>query len=303
MEVTPVFYFNYAVAAQHTGQIDDAAQLLLKAIDENPAFLEAYLQQVLEYSEESALTNAAGVLHRLADKLPQERTVRIYEGLVYNISGLYEKAFTAFEQADATPPDALGADRDIDATFFFWYGAAAERLGKIEKASELFLKCLDIEEEHAEAHNYLAYMWAEKGIRLDEALDHIDRALELKPDSGAFIDTLGWIYYMQGHYAKALETIKKAHSLLPDDPTITEHLGDILMKLEWPEEAARYWQDALELDPDNEDLRTKMLEHGITPQNREDNEPAGPDSPVEDHAVPTADSVTSETNTPPPATP
>ena len=155
-----------------------------------------------------------------------------------------------------------GKTKLLDASFYFWYAAACEREGQFEKAEQLFMKCLDIDPQHAEAYNYLAYMWAEKGVKLDQALDYIRRALKLNPKSGAFIDTLGWIYYMNGQYKEALEQINYAAEIIPDDPTIVDHLGDVLYKLGGEKQALPHWERSFVLDPENAKVAEKLFQHG-----------------------------------------
>ena len=106
-------------------------------------------------------------------------------------------------------------------------------------------------------------MWAERGVRLDEALEHIRTALEISPDSGAFIDTLGWIYYQQGNYEDALREIRRAMELTPGDPTVTDHLGDTLDRLQRTDEAIAQWTASFLLDPESESVAGKLTEHGI----------------------------------------
>ena len=101
------------------------------------------------------------------------------------------------------------------------------------------------------ALNYLGYMWAEKGENLDEALAMVQRALELEPDSAAYIDSLGWIYFRQGDYRQALEQLDRAARLLPRDGTVQEHLGDVQRALGNVGEARTAYERALALGDDN----------------------------------------------------
>ena len=78
--------------------------------------------------------------------------------------------------------------------------------------------------ESAEALNYLAYMWAERGVNLDKAGIYITKALVHEPDNGAYLDTLGWVQYKQGDYLNAVKTLKQALRKLGDDPAIVDHL-------------------------------------------------------------------------------
>lgn len=82
------------------------------------------------------------------------------------------------------------------------------------------------EPEHAAAHNYLGYLYAEKGINLEEAEFHVKKALEIKPEDGYYLDSLGWIYFQQGNYKKALDVLLRANELVPNEAVVLEHLGE-----------------------------------------------------------------------------
>lgn len=97
--------------------------------------------------------------------------------------------------------------------------------------------------------NYLAYMWAERGINLDKALEYATRAVKLAPEEGAYLDTLGWVYYQRGEYGKALDFLKKAARRIPDDPVVCDHLGDTWDALKEPGKARYYWQKSVNLEP------------------------------------------------------
>ena len=78
--------------------------------------------------------------------------------------------------------------------------------------------------------NYLGYMLADRGTRLDEALGYIRRAVALDPQNGAYLDSLGWVYYKMGNYELAEENLRRASERMGDDPTIHDHLGELYMK-------------------------------------------------------------------------
>ena len=115
---------------------------------------------------------------------------------------------------------------------------------------------------NAAACNYLAYMWAEKGVKLDQAFKYVSKALKLNPKSGAFLDTLGWIYYMNEQYKEALEQISHAAEIIPDDPTIIDHLGDVFDKLGDEKQALSHWERSFVLDPENAKVAEKLSQHG-----------------------------------------
>ena len=101
-------------------------------------------------------------------------------------------------------------------------------------------------------------MWAEDGENLDEAIELIKKALEIEPDNGAYIDSLGWAFYKKGMVDEALVQIEKAANLLKDDPVVRDHLGDIYSKKGLIEKALKEWERSLEIDPKQEKVREKI---------------------------------------------
>ena len=120
-------------------------------------------------------------------------------------------------------------------------------------------KVIALDPKNANALNYLGYTYADLGQNLDEAEQLIIEALKYKANDGFITDSLGWVYYKKGEYAKALEYLKKAHELVPDDPTIMEHVGDAYLKLNDKANALKYYQKALsKKDQEKEDLQKKI---------------------------------------------
>jgi tetratricopeptide (TPR) repeat protein len=105
--------------------------------------------------------------------------------------------------------------------------------------------------------NSLGYVYAEESINLDEAEDLIKRALEIVPDSAAYLDSLGWVYYKKEKFLKAKEYIEKAASMLKD-PVILDHLGDIYYKLGQFQEAGEVWKEVLKIEPQNKIVQEKI---------------------------------------------
>ncbi len=100
--------------------------------------------------------------------------------------------------------------------------------------------------------NYLGYMWVDHNLNLEEAGDLIKRAIEIEPDNGMYVDSLGWYYYHTNHFDQALAQLSRAVDLIkPEDPTVLEHLGDTYLKLNDTAKALDCWQRALNLDPSN----------------------------------------------------
>ena len=149
----------------------------------------------------------------------------------------------------------------LDAGFYFTYGAAAERAGLPEQASRLLLRSIELDPENsAEALNYLGYMWVDRNQNLEEAGTYIQKALALRPNHPAYLDSLGWWHFRKGQYEDALREIRKALDKIKreDASEVYDHLGDILEKLSKPEEAIAAWKVAVELDPSMPEVQKKI---------------------------------------------
>lgn len=143
-------------------------------------------------------------------------------------------------------------------SFYFQFGSACERAGKIGEAEKLFEKSLKLSPDFAEALNYLGYMWAERGTNLTKAREMIEHAVKLSPTNAAYLDSLGWVLFKQGHPKEALPKIEKAVELNKDpDATLFDHLGDIHAALNQQEKAREAWKKSLELEP-NKDIEKKL---------------------------------------------
>jgi tetratricopeptide (TPR) repeat protein len=114
-----------------------------------------------------------------------------------------------------------------------------------------------------EVLNYLAYMCAERNIELDKSLAYIKRALELEPENGAYRDTLGWIFYRLKRFREALSEIQTASRLLPEDPVILEHLGDVSAALNDKDDAVYYWKESYQKDPKSPSVARKLQAEGV----------------------------------------
>jgi tetratricopeptide (TPR) repeat protein len=190
----------------------------------------------------------------------------------------YVKAIETARQFEALAQKS-GATNLLSGQFYYQYASLYERAGQLETAEEMFFKVIETGDEtvKAAAQNYIAYMWAERGEKLDMGLKLIQKALAVDPENGAFLDTLGWIYYMQGRYDAALNELKKASVFVGDDPSVWEHLGDTYLKLGNLDEASKHWKKALELDPGSKRLIERLEANGIKP----DEFPAPEDSPAD----------------------
>jgi len=105
--------------------------------------------------------------------------------------------------------------------------------------------------------NSLGYLYVENDINLDEAVSLINQALEIDPENGAYIDSLGWAYYKKGMLPQALDKLKKAAELL-QDPVILDHLGEVYSKMNLKDLAKESWQKSLKLDANQTKVKEKL---------------------------------------------
>ncbi|MGZ5024725.1 MAG: tetratricopeptide repeat protein [Chthoniobacterales bacterium] len=169
-----------------------------------------------------------------------------------------QQSIITFEEA-LQEAEASGSEM-VTARFFFDYGAAAEQAGLYDKSAELFRRSIALDPANAaEAYNYVGYMWVEHNMHLEEAEEMIKKALELDPNNGAYLDSLGWLNYRKGKYEEALANLQRAiASINRDDPVVFEHLGDVYAKLNRIPQALDYWQKAVALAPENKALADKI---------------------------------------------
>ncbi|HUD73218.1 MAG TPA: tetratricopeptide repeat protein, partial [Dongiaceae bacterium] len=141
----------------------------------------------------------------------------------------------------------------------FERGAALDRLGRRPEAERALARAIELNPGNAMALNYLAYMLAESGRRLNDSLAYVERALALDPGNPAYLDSLGWTLFKLERYAPAEEKLRAALRYDATDPVLREHLGDLLNATGRTDEAVREWQAALQCgheDPDR--IRGKL---------------------------------------------
>jgi tetratricopeptide (TPR) repeat protein len=283
--------YKLAQSLLKTGQRDEAIQNLEEMLKTNPLKFEIYEFLARLYEEggnkKRALANYQQAL-LLAPNQPEDylHTAEIqlelkqYDDAIntlvearkrFDIPQMtYSLAIalsTAKRFSDALPifeaalQEAVASQEElIDANFYFNYGATAEQAGFVDKAASLLKKSIELEpSKAARAYNYLGYMWADRNINLDEAGTLIKKALEMEPENGAYRDSLGWFYFKKGDFGHALtELMHAAEIITPADPVVFEHIGDTHRATGNIPQALAYWQKALNLDPQNQGIASKI---------------------------------------------
>jgi tetratricopeptide (TPR) repeat protein len=150
----------------------------------------------------------------------------------------------AGEQIDAA--EALATKQDDKIYIYFLRGALDERQKHYDSAEEQFRKILAIDSTNAMTLNYLGYMLGDRGVKLDEALAMVQKAVQLDPQNGAYLDSLGWVYFKMGQYALAEANLRKASERISTDPAVHDHLGELYEKTGRLKMAATQWEQSLQ---------------------------------------------------------
>lgn len=137
-------------------------------------------------------------------------------------------------------------------------GAIYEGTNRFEESIRQMEEVLKIDPDNADALNFIGYSYADRGIHLEKAEEMVEKAHRLKPKNGYIMDSLGWVYFRQERMDLALKYLREAARLLPDDPTVFEHLGDVAAKSGQEKDALDAYKRALDLSPANAALQKKI---------------------------------------------
>jgi tetratricopeptide (TPR) repeat protein len=232
------------VEAYHDAmQYDKAVEVARKAVDLSPkdhgpklVLAEALVD---DGKAEDALTLAKGLI----DNSKEDRRTWL------EISEIEKRMHHWKESEDALNKAGTLTTEKSDQTYLlFLRGALAEREKHFDTAEQFFRQSLDQDpspELKATTLNYLGYMFADKGIKLPEALKLIKQAVDLDPNNGAYLDSLGWAYFKLGQYEQAEDNLRKAVERDQTDPTVHDHLGDLYEKTGRIRLAAAQWELSL----------------------------------------------------------
>ncbi len=175
-------------------------------------------------------------------------------GNFYKNSKNYQKAIDGYTQIILTLDDNSPIKSDV----LYRRGGAYERMGNYEMADQDFLQALTIDPNDAYILNYLAYSWLERDYKINEAMEMLKTAYNLKSNDPYIIDSIGWAYFLIENFPEAEKYMKRAVELMPDDPIVNDHYGDILWKLNRKIQARYFWNNVLTFDETDEDMREKV---------------------------------------------
>jgi len=279
-EADPTFTLIYSrlaeyLDANHIDSILMTADLLVELEQYNLAIKE---HEKLSNSQPQYFASELGRAEALRSSGKEEAAVEVLAALTrqfpnspngFSILGNHYRRLEAYDRAEVAYKEAIKLyQAKGEAGWFLYYvrGITRERLNLWGLAEKDFRKALSLNPTQPQVLNYLGYSLIEKNTKLDEALDMIERAVKESPDSGYIVDSLGWGYYKLGEYEKAVPNLEKAAELMPIDPIVNDHLGDVYWMVGRKTEAEFQWRRALSFDPEEEEIQRikKKLKVGLT---------------------------------------
>ncbi|KAA5599942.1 tetratricopeptide repeat protein [Blastochloris sulfoviridis] len=164
------------------------------------------------------------------------------------------KQFEEAAQVYTKGIDSLEKPERRNWMIYYFRGICYERSKNWPKAEADFKKALELFPDQPHVLNYLGYSWVDQGVNLEQGIDMIRRAVQLRPDDGYIVDSLGWAHYRLGRFEEAVDELERAIELKPDDPVINDHLGDAYWMVGRRLEAMFQWSHARDMKPEPDDL-------------------------------------------------
>ena len=152
----------------------------------------------------------------------------------------------------------ISLNSESRAEILYRRGSCYERLGQFEKSDKDLLNSLEINPNDAYVLNYLAYSWLERNYKIDTSITMLEKAYKQKKNDPYILDSVGWAYYLVGDLIKAEQFLRKAIKIMPDDPIVNDHYGDILWAMNRKTQAKYYWQSVLNFENTEDDMKEKI---------------------------------------------
>lgn len=240
--------------AYSTANKYDAEIAAFDAIPQSsPLWVNVQIQKAFALNSLKRVDEAKNLLHDIIDNNPGDIRPLDALGNIMRANERYDEALKYYDQAVAL----VDKPAKRDWALFYSRGVCNERLKNWPGAEADFNKALELNPDESLVLNYLGYSWVDQGMNLKQAMDYIRKAVSLKPDDGYYVDSLGWAYYRLGNLPDAVEYLERAVELRPDDPIINDHLGDAYWRVGRKLEAKYQWQQSLSLEPED-DLRKQL---------------------------------------------
>jgi tetratricopeptide (TPR) repeat protein len=248
-QLDPVRYY-LGSALERKEQWQEAYEVFNTIPETSALYEDAVAHMGFLLMQMNRLDEAVALLESQMERSPGRPQVYYYLATIHLSQDQLNEALSVLERGVRQFPE--------DADLLYQQGITLERIGQHDQALEVMQRVVTLDENYTEALNFIAYAYAERDIRLEEALELAQRALSLKP-AAHIHDTLGWIYYRLERYEEARQSVEEARQALPDDEVVLAHLAEIYLSLGETAKARELCHRLLEINPDNAAAK-KLLE-------------------------------------------
>ncbi len=257
--LNPKFEFNLSLVAENfylNNEFDKVQRILKKFKKEDEFYFWFRIKKEAQIIiQEQDYENGIKFIDSKFNKIENPNIKMVFDlANFYKNSKNYEKAIDRYTEIILTLEDNSLIKSDV----LYRRGGSYERMGNYEKSDEDLLHALKIDPSDAYILNYLAYSWLERDYKINEAMDMLKTAYDLKSNDPYIIDSIGWAYFLIEDYLEAEKYLKRAVELMPDDPIVNDHYGDILWKLNRKIQARYFWNNVLTFDDTEDDMRKKI---------------------------------------------
>jgi tetratricopeptide (TPR) repeat protein len=249
----------YLLMAQVAEQQKDfqAANAWLDRIENADDIMAAQMRRASLLAHQGQMAKARALLRNHPERRPEDARLKfVAEAQLLRDFKEWQKAFDVYGEAVARFPN--------DSDLLYDQAMMAEKINRIDDMERLFLKVIAVKPDHHHAYNALGYSLADRGLRLAEAKQLIEKAVSMAPDDAYIQDSLGWVEFRLGNTDRALEILQQAFDKRPD-AEIAAHLGEVLWTRGERERAMKIWREGLMIASDNETLQSTLQRLRVNP--------------------------------------
>jgi tetratricopeptide (TPR) repeat protein len=216
------FNFFLGLAHESSGHPEQAVENYLKVSPAHPQYKKTQLTLAFLYREIGQTEKAVAFLEQHHEQTPDDIDFITYLAAFYENENQLEKAMALLSKGLGNAPE--------NTALLFRLGAVQDKAGLKDESIATMKEVIRLDPEDASALNYLGYTYADLGIHLDDAERLIRKALEIKPNDGYILDSMGWVYFQQGEFDKAVGYLERAAELTDYEAIIAAHLADAYVK-------------------------------------------------------------------------